>query len=103
MVIWLCWNIAGTTFQCMVVLQSWGQVSNSCEKILKPGSHSGTSTHFKSTWFGSKMIKHLTITWFGSKMTKVGGFPIGCVSEGRECYNFSSYFSFFFYKLKHSL
>ena len=22
---WLCWKIAGTTFQCMVVLQYWGQ------------------------------------------------------------------------------
>ena len=40
--IWFCWKIAGTTFQCMVVLQSMGIFFYSCWNFMKLGSQSRT-------------------------------------------------------------
>ena len=39
---WFCWKIAGTTFPCIVVLQSRRKGPDSCWNLMMPGSQSAT-------------------------------------------------------------
>ena len=56
---WSCCKIAGTTFHCMVVLQSRGQDFKSCWSLMKPGSQSATLNCKVSA-----IIERTTRYWF---------------------------------------
>ena len=55
---WFYWKIARTTFECMVVLKSKGQDSNSSYNFIKPGSQSATYETNKSRRIGNIKSSH---------------------------------------------